>query len=62
MDNDLLYFLQNVSLKEDDSDKKEVTIAIELKEMLNENDKITIVLTYDGNSVNTMHIRRKNDK
>lgn len=61
MGDDLLYFLQNVSLEEK-NDKKEVTIAIELKEMLKENDKITILLTYDGQAINTMHMRRKNDK
>ena len=61
MGDDLLYFLQNVSLEEQ-NDKKEVTIAIELKQMLKENDNITILLTYDGETINEMHIRRKNDK
>ena len=60
MDDNLLYFLQNVSLEEEN--KNEVTIVIELKEMLKENKKITVMLTYDGKNVNTMHIRRKYDK
>ena len=37
-------------------------IVIELKEMLKENKKITVMLTYDGKNVNTMHIMRKYDK
>lgn len=58
MDDDLLHFIENVHVEEE---QNEVTIAIELKNLLEQNDKINIVLELEGKIINKMILGRKND-
>lgn len=58
MENDLFNFCENVVIE----DKKEVTIKIEIKEMLEENDKLNIILQVDGEDYKKIEIRRNYDK
>ena len=57
MENDLFNFCENVVIE----DKKEVTIKIEIKEMLEENDKLNIILQVDGEDYKKIEIRRNYD-
>ncbi len=58
MENDLFNFCENVVIE----DKKEVTIKIEIKEILEENDKLNIILQVDGEDFKKIEIRRNYDK
>lgn len=55
MENDLLDFSENVVIDEN----KEVTIKIEIKEIIEENDKLNIILQVDGEDFKKIEIRRK---
>ncbi len=55
MENDLLDFSENVVIDEN----KEVTIKIEIKEIIEENDKLNIILQVDGKDFKKIEIRRK---
>lgn len=60
MDDDLLYLKKNVLIMENEYlDEKEVTIAIELFEMLEENDIVNIILQIKGEGVKEIKIRRR---
>ena len=54
MENDLLDFSENVVIDEN----KEVTIKIEIKEIIEENDKLNIILQVDGKDFKKIEIRR----
>ena len=58
MENDLFNFCENVVIE----DKKEKTIKIEIKEILEENDKLNIILQVDGEDFKKIEIRRNYDK
>ena len=55
MDDELLYFAQNVLIDE----KDEVTIAIELENMLIENEEIIVLLQIGGKTIGKFTIRRR---
>jgi hypothetical protein len=55
MENDLLDFTKNVVIDEN----KEVTIKIEIKEIMEENDKLNIILQIAGEDFKKIEIRRK---
>ena len=55
MENDLLDFSENVVIDEN----KEETIKIEIKEIIEENDKLNIILQVDGKDFKKIEIRRK---
>lgn len=60
MVDELLHFKKSVQIAEDDNvDDVNVTIAIELKEMLEHNDKVTIKLQIDGENIKEIEIRRR---
>ena len=60
MVNELLYFKKNVQIVEDENnDEIKVTIAIELKEMLERNDKVIIKFQIDGETIKEIEIRRR---
>ena len=60
MVDELLHFKKSVQIAEDDNvDDVNVTSAIELKEMWEHNDKVTIKLQIDGENIKEIEIRRR---
>ena len=60
MVDNLLCFKKNVHIIEKNKLKeKEITIAIELKEMLNDSDLINVILQINGENIKEIEIRRR---
>lgn len=57
MDHDLSNFMENVFMV--DAKQNEVTIELELKELIEENDKIIIKLKYDGKTMKEIILKRR---
>ena len=58
MENDLLYFVKNVLMIEN-KNLNEVTIAIELKNLIEENDTIYIQLEYEGQILEKIKVKER---
>ena len=56
---DLSSFIEKVLIKEKE---KEVKIKIDLKEMLEENEKVTIILQIDGEDLKQIEVRRREER
>lgn len=60
MDNDLLCFIKNVQIKENKIEEdNDVTIMLEIKEMLEENDKVKIIIKLDNITIKEIEIKRR---
>lgn len=53
---DLFYFIENILIMEN---KNEVTIAIELKHLIEENDLVYIQLEYNGQILGKIRIKER---
>lgn len=60
MYDDLFHFIENVLLI-DDNKGKNVTIAIELKELLEENEQVKILLQIEEKTIKEVLFRRRKD-